>query len=78
MRALPEKGCSIAPMVNSTSPITDARVTTINTQRRVDEASDIVVGPARVGRYEALHQLQPGERGEANRPDHEYAIDYGE
>ena len=30
MRAPPEKGCSMAPMVNSTSPITAARVTTIN------------------------------------------------
>src|SRR5215211_7385729 len=30
MRAPPEKGCSMAPMVNSTSPITAARVTTIS------------------------------------------------
>jgi hypothetical protein len=29
MRAPPEKGCSRAPMVNKTSPITAARVTTI-------------------------------------------------
>src|SRR5918997_4179014 len=30
MRAPPEKGCSMAPMVNSTSPITVARVSTIS------------------------------------------------
>jgi hypothetical protein len=36
------------------------------------------VGLARGGGYEALHQLQPTERDEANYPDHEYAIDYGE
>jgi hypothetical protein len=47
-------------------------------QSRVDEASNVVVGPARGGGNEALHQLQPGERGEANCPDHERAINYGE
>jgi hypothetical protein len=30
MRAPPEKGCSMAPMVNSTRPITAARVNTIS------------------------------------------------
>ena len=44
----------------------------------VDEACNVVVGLARGGGYEALHQLQPGERGEANCPDHKYAINYGE
>jgi hypothetical protein len=36
------------------------------------------VSLARVGRNEALHQLEPSERDEANRPDHEYSINYGE
>jgi hypothetical protein len=36
------------------------------------------VALAGVGGNEALHHLQPGERGEANRPDHQYAINYGE
>jgi hypothetical protein len=35
------------------------------------------VGLARGGWNEALHQLKPGERDEANRPDHEYAMNYG-
>jgi hypothetical protein len=37
----------------------------------------VVVRPARVGRHEALHQLQPGEREEADPSDHQDAIDYG-
>jgi hypothetical protein len=49
-----------------------------HTQSRVDEASDVVVGPARGGGNEALHQLQPGERDEASSTDHKDAIDYGE
>jgi hypothetical protein len=36
------------------------------------------VGLARGGGYEALHQLEPGEREEADPADHENAIDYGE
>src|SRR5215216_1797686 len=47
-------------------------------QGRVDEASDVVVGLSRGGGYEALHQLQPGEREEAGPTDHNYAINYGE
>jgi hypothetical protein len=46
-------------------------------QRRVDGSSDVVVGLARVGGIEALHQLEPTKRDEANSPDHEYAMDYG-
>jgi hypothetical protein len=44
----------------------------------VDEASDVIVALARVSGNEALYQLEPSERGEANRPDHERAINYGE
>jgi hypothetical protein len=47
-------------------------------QRRVDESCNVVVGLARGGGYEALHQLQPGERSEANQPDHEEPINSGE
>jgi hypothetical protein len=36
------------------------------------------VSLARGGRYEALHQLQPGERDEASPTDHKYAKNYGE
>jgi hypothetical protein len=45
---------------------------------RVDEAGNVIVSLARGGGYEALHQLEPGERHEASPTDHEYAIDYGE
>jgi hypothetical protein len=44
-------------------------------QSSVDEACHVVVRPARVGRHEALHQLQPGEREEADPSDHQDAID---
>jgi len=36
------------------------------------------VSLARGGGYEALHQLQPTKREEANPADHKYAIDCGE
>jgi hypothetical protein len=45
---------------------------------RVDETCNVVVGLARGGGHEALHQLQPGEREEASPTDHKYAINYGE
>src|SRR5215213_7926754 len=47
-------------------------------QGRVDETSNVVVGLARGGGYDALHHLQPGEREEASPTDHKYAINYGE
>ena len=47
-------------------------------QGRVDEACNVVVGLARGGGYEALHQLEPTKREEASPTDHKYAIDYGE
>src|SRR5215211_184255 len=47
-------------------------------QGRVDEACNVVVGLARGGGYEALHQLQPGEREEASPTYHKYSINYGE
>jgi hypothetical protein len=47
-------------------------------QGRVDEACHVVVSLAQGGGYEALHQLEPGERHEASPTDHKYAINYGE
>jgi hypothetical protein len=44
----------------------------------VDESSNVVVWSSGVGGYEALHQLEPGERDEANRPDHEHTRYYCE
>ena len=44
----------------------------------VDEACNVVVGLARGGGNEALHQLQPGERNEASPTYNKYAINYGE
>ena len=49
-----------------------------HTQGCVDEAGYVVVTLTRLGWYEALHQHEPAKRDEANRPDHEYAIDCGE
>jgi hypothetical protein len=43
-------------------------------QGRLDETGHVVVGLARFSGNEALHQLEAGQRDEANRPDHEYAI----
>jgi hypothetical protein len=47
-------------------------------QGGVDEACYVVVGLSRGGGNESLHQLQPRDRGEANRSDYEHAISYGE
>jgi len=41
-----------------------------HTQSRVDETCNVVVLLSGGGWNEALHQLEPGERDEANRPDH--------
>src|SRR5918992_2014870 len=49
-----------------------------HTQSRVDEACNVVVGLARGGGNEALHQNESAKRHEAYTADHEYAIDYGE
>jgi hypothetical protein len=47
-------------------------------QRSVDEACHVVVGLARGGGYEALHQNESAKRHEAYTADHKYAIHYGE
>jgi hypothetical protein len=49
-----------------------------HSQGRLDEASDVVVLLARLSWHEAVHQLQPAKREEANPADHEHAINYGE
>ena len=45
---------------------------------RVDEAGHVVVLPARVGGHQALDQLEAGECEQANSPDHQDAVEYGE
>ena len=76
MRAPPEKGCSMAPMVNSTSPITPAKATTISLCAHVFSSPNRYVKPTTAipakintpqdGRYALVggHQAHPPRVGE--------------
>src|SRR5215204_3909766 len=47
-----------------------------HTEGRVDEAGHVVVGLARVGWHETLHQLESGERDETSPTDYQNAVNY--
>jgi hypothetical protein len=45
-------------------------------QSYVDEAGHVVMSLAREGGHEAMHQLEPYERDQANSTDHQDAVNY--